>query len=177
MVKKMHSKNWKAPTKTPDGAMLEWSVAEPFDSDAFITIMNVIHGRNSRVPGTVDLEALAKMAVVTDYLMCHEAMELVSRTWIESIGSDLPTLLNRDLVLWLLVTSVFKNPVRYRQLTRTAILESEAEVPTLGLPISSKIIGDIEEKRQWWLNDAFTAMYNAADLLRSGSAFATKHAT
>ena len=75
---KMYYGDWKEATDRDEDGLLTWRVGDLVDPGVFITVMNVIHGRNRDVPRVVDLESLAKIAVVTDYLMCHESMEVFS---------------------------------------------------------------------------------------------------
>jgi hypothetical protein len=50
--------------------------AEDWDEDAFAILMNVFHLRNYRVPCSITLEMLAKIAVLADYYKCEESIQL-----------------------------------------------------------------------------------------------------
>ena len=139
-LQKMYSGNWKEAADRDRDGLLSWRVGDLFDPEAFIDVMNVIHGRNRLVPRTVDLELLAKIAVITDYLKCHESMEIFSALWMVSLEDSLPETYSRDLVLWIMISSIFRNKVVFRSATRTAILRSGEEVPCVGIPIHEDII-------------------------------------
>jgi hypothetical protein len=55
------------------------------DSEAMLLVMNIIHGRARRVPRSVDLDVLTRLAVLVDYLECHEAIEPFSDRWIDDL--------------------------------------------------------------------------------------------
>lgn len=113
-----------------------------FDPDALKILLNVIHGKNRIVPRSVDFEMLAKITVMVDYFQCHEALEVYINIWIEPFtGKPLPTSLSRDLVLWILISSVFNKPIILKSATKIAILHGAGPMPTIKLPIRSSIIG------------------------------------
>ncbi|KAH8655651.1 hypothetical protein BX600DRAFT_385393 [Xylariales sp. PMI_506] len=74
--------------------------AEDWDADAILIIMNVIHGRTRSVPRAVDLETLAKIAVLVAYYKCHESMGIIVPLWVAELKLKLPQEYGRDLVLW-----------------------------------------------------------------------------
>ncbi|XP_014551767.1 hypothetical protein COCVIDRAFT_70413, partial [Bipolaris victoriae FI3] len=43
--------------------------------DAMLLVMNMIHGRFRQLPSSVDLRTLTSIAILTDYLQCHEVVE------------------------------------------------------------------------------------------------------
>ncbi|KXH56878.1 hypothetical protein CSAL01_06126 [Colletotrichum salicis] len=50
--------------------------ASDWDPEALLILMHVIHGKTRSVPRQIDLEMLAKLAVLVDYYDCHEVIEL-----------------------------------------------------------------------------------------------------
>lgn len=58
---------------------------EDWDSEALLTIMNIIHLQNRQVFKFVSLEMLSKLAVVVDYFEFHEAVEMFSKVWVEGL--------------------------------------------------------------------------------------------
>lgn len=144
MIKAMlsTSSGWSEVQKDEDG--LYQIEAEDWDETAFSIVLNVIHCRYRKVPETVELEMLAKIAVIVDYYQVHEAMVLASRAWLEALTEDkLPTKLNRDLCLWLTAASVFAETDIFRSLTKVAILQSWKGMKfPVDLPIPSGVIGE-----------------------------------
>ncbi|WQF90361.1 hypothetical protein CDEST_15375 [Colletotrichum destructivum] len=114
--------------------------ASDWDDQAFLLFMRVLHGLNNEVPRKVSLEMLAKIAVLVDYYDCCEAVDLAAHIWIDSLKGSLPLGCNRDLILWILISRVFHQPDIFLSVTKTAIQESRAPLPTLELPISVGVI-------------------------------------
>lgn len=141
--RKMLTGQWmEAITTYPDGC--RHITIEVVDAEAFRLLMDVIHLRSSRIPKVVDLDMLAKIAVLVDYFECQEAVGIVSDMWIAPLRNTMAmqdrTLQDRTLILWIFIASVFAQPDIFETATRIAILESRGPIPTLGLPIRDKII-------------------------------------
>lgn len=118
--------------------------SEDWDSEALATVMNIVHGRWSLVPRIVSFEMLAKIAVIVDYYDIREPLHLILSLWMETYtASSIPTSLCRDVVLWILVSWVFKKDVFFQQATKVAILRStdDFHVPS-DIPIPSSVIGE-----------------------------------
>lgn len=70
---KMLKGNWQESKLQPHH---EYNVeAEDWDFEALFVLMNIIHGRNSKVPLGVDIELLSKIAVLVEYYQCYEAAD------------------------------------------------------------------------------------------------------
>lgn len=115
--------------------------ASDWDDQALLLLMRVLHGLNSEVPRKISLEMLAKIAVLVDYYDCHEAIQLAVNMWIAALTDRLPLEYNRDMILGLVVSSIFRQSEAFRYITKTAIQESRGPLPALDLPISQKVIG------------------------------------
>lgn len=128
----------------------EWSSSEPdgrfhvrlegFDAGAVAIVMDVLHGRGGRVPRSVDLETLAKVAVFVDEFQCFDAVEVYAERWIGKLEGSLPGAFGRDAVLWMFVAYVFRRSDLFKEVTRLAILHSTGPISGLGLPVREKII-------------------------------------
>lgn len=136
----MFSGPWLEAARQPDGLYL-WEAGDFFDAKAFVTVMNVIHGRNRSVPKTVTLGQLARIAVVVDDLQCAEAMETVVDIWLQTTKYDKKLPFGRDLILWLLVSQVFSLDSIFRSTTWSIMSTSDRKLDNLGLPIRHNIIG------------------------------------
>ena len=133
---------WSEAQKDEDG--LYQISAKDWDETAFSIVLHVLHCQYSKVPEDVDLETLTKIAVIVDYHQLHEAMVLVSRTWLGTFKkAKLPTELNRELCLWLTVASVFREAGIFKSLTRIAILNAwkDMDFPE-DLPIPPGVISE-----------------------------------
>lgn len=115
--------------------------AEDFDAEALLMVMRMIHNLDHSVPEKVDLEMMAKVAVIVDYYDCHEPVWFIASMWINELKDSLPTTCNRDLSLWLLISSVFDEKEVFLKITTTAILMSTGPIRKLDLPIRDIFIG------------------------------------
>ncbi|KAJ1337313.1 BTB/POZ domain-containing protein [Microdochium nivale] len=122
--------------------------AEGWDVEALLLLMRVIHGRNRNVPRSVDLEMLAKIAVLVDYYQCHESVDILRQLWIAELRRDLPSVYGRDLVLCLFVAWVFSEDEIFRIATKIMGNTMTDNLATFGLPIPEAIVEAINRKRR-----------------------------
>lgn len=115
---------------------------EGFDPSALKLLLEIIYGKTRKVPRSLDLEMLAKVSVLVDDFECHEEVEVFLDIWLSHLPKSLPTEYNRDLVLWILISSIFRQSAQFKSATRTAILHNTGPIQTLGLPVRSIIVGE-----------------------------------
>lgn len=142
ILKAMLSGGWSEGVKAASDGLYDL-VAEGWDTEALATVMSIIHGRWSAVPRTVTLEMLASIAVVVDYYDIREPLELISPLWMKAFNASLvPNSICRGLLLWILISWVFKDEAIFAQSTKVAILRSTREltIPE-DIPIPYSIIG------------------------------------
>lgn len=142
VLKTMLSGGWAEGVKA-DSDSLYHLTAESWDTEAFAMVMNIIHGRWSLVPSTVSLETLAKIAAVVDYYDIREPLQLISSLWMKDfMTSSIPRSFCREVLLWTLVSWVFKQRTFFGQATKVAILRGkhELDIPR-DIPIPPSIIG------------------------------------
>jgi hypothetical protein len=121
--------------------------AEDWDAEALVIVMNVLHSHCHQVPKTISLEMLAKIAVIVDYYKIHEAVQIIASLWVKALEKTLPSSLGRDVILWILVSSVFGDATIFRQVTKVAILWSREDMKIpCGLPIPPAVIGKVLTK-------------------------------
>jgi hypothetical protein len=133
---------WSESYRSEDDGLFHITVTD-WDAEAFLILLNVLHLRTNveRVPRTLPLEMLSKIAVLVDYYECGEAIEFVTTTWIDHVRtkSVFPTTYCRDLILWIWVAYVFNLREEFRRATKVTIAQSDGPIRTLGLPIPSQI--------------------------------------
>ena len=115
---------------------------DAFDSEALKILLNIIHGKNSKVPGSLSLEMVAKVSEWVDDLDCYEQVGVFGDIWIRRLENSLPKEYNRDLILWIFISFVFRQSSLFKSATRTAILHSTGPFQMLDLPIRSIIAGE-----------------------------------
>lgn len=133
--------NWKESTLTSD---LHYLLdASDWDTDAFQIIMDIIHGRSRRVPRSLNLELLAKVAVLVDYYDCHDTVKFFSDTWIENLQTwkHRSPQLCRDLILRLCISYVFNQAPTIHEMLHFVVREARGPLQTLGLPLPKRMIG------------------------------------
>lgn len=118
--------------------------AAEWDAEAFLILLNIFHIRNRKVPRTVSLEMLAKIAVLADYYECHEVLELFTTMWLECLKKSSPIrqVYDRYLVLWICISWVFDVKDFFAQATAIVVQKSDESLRTLGLPIPAKVSGN-----------------------------------
>ncbi|KAK1657765.1 hypothetical protein BDP55DRAFT_566577 [Colletotrichum godetiae] len=131
-----------------------------WDADALI-LMQIFHAKTGNTPRLIDLEQLAKIAVLVDYFSCYNTVRFFSTLWIDALKEQLPSQCNRELVLWLFVAVVFRRDDIFQTITKTAVTESKGPLPTLGLPFRGDLIDQIDFRRQ----DAIAGILRTLDTL------------
>lgn len=115
---------------------------EGWDVEALLIFIKIIHCRHSDIPRKLNLEMLAKIAVLLDYHECKEAVRFFSDAWISSLEEKVPnSTYSRELILWIWVSWFFRLPSHFGEATSTAMSWSIGKVDNLGLPIPGKVIG------------------------------------
>jgi hypothetical protein len=104
-----------------------------FDPTAVKIVLNILHGKASRVPKELDLETLAKVASFVDAFKCREVVEVYADRWITRLTKTLPARYDSQCGLWIFVSSVFRQPEIFRATTRLAILQSPGVVGVTGV--------------------------------------------
>ncbi|KAI1769605.1 hypothetical protein GGR53DRAFT_8209 [Hypoxylon sp. FL1150] len=157
--------------KGPDG-YFHISV-EDWDSDALLTILNIIHLRHKQVPRSVSLEMLSKLAVIVDYFEFHEAVEVFSKLWMDDLQHAVPNAYDRDLILWTWAYHVFNMEQALKSVLflSTAVQHCMGPMQDLGLPIPEhitnnrrtiaaiQIVDGVRELREGLLNDTEGCSY------------------
>lgn len=128
-------------SKQSDGRIhLQLASEEQFDSKAVAIVLNALHGKGSKVPKEVDLDTLGQIALFVDKFQLFDAVEVYGERWISRLEHTIPDAYNRDLIVWLYISYVFRNAEVLRGVTKTAIVGSDGPIKTLGLPIRDKLI-------------------------------------
>lgn len=117
--------------------------AEGWDEEAFLILMNVLHLRNNKVPRSLSLEMLAKLALLADYYEFRDSVELIVDVWVADlrVKNPIPETYCRDLILWIWISWTFKLSHEFKHATAVAITQSPEPIRDLGLPIPSWITG------------------------------------
>lgn len=122
------------------GPLREISVGE-WDLEAFIIVLDIIHGHHRLVPRSLSLEMLAKVAVIVNYYDCVEVVEVFSDNWLQGLEKDLPKSYGRESILALLASWVFSAVGIFEKMTELAVRNSNCLIQAADLPIPGEILG------------------------------------
>ncbi|OIW22821.1 hypothetical protein CONLIGDRAFT_150760 [Coniochaeta ligniaria NRRL 30616] len=137
---KLSTANGNSPTVQYDGRV--HLRIEGYDPAAVTIVLNALHGKSSRVPKSLDLETIAKVASFVQAFQCHEAVEAYAERWISRLKTP-PTKYTSETASWIFVSYVFQQPDLFRAATRTAISQG----PALPVGQSLRIPGTVTSKR------------------------------
>ncbi|PTB63511.1 hypothetical protein BBK36DRAFT_1143982 [Trichoderma citrinoviride] len=137
---------WKETTTTAEGQYSYTIQTEDFDEEALLIVMNIIHGKTTNLPRSVNLKRLAKISLLVDYYRCHEAVQFFSQTWLKSLGKTASK--SRDHLLELSVSWVSANADAFRNSSMSLIKSSVKPIDSLGLPIPQNIIDVLNARRE-----------------------------
>lgn len=112
------------------------------DPDAMLLLMKMIHGRFRQLPLSIDLDKLTSIAVLTDYLQCHEAVEPFVDQWIERLEGEITQTYSKELIQWLCISQVFEKGNLFKTVTRTALRQARDLIDKAGLLIWDTIEGE-----------------------------------
>lgn len=116
---------------------------DDWDGEALLIMLNIIHGRNRKVPRTLSLEQVARIAVIIDYYQCHEVAEAFSDGWIAEIGLYMPLIeCGRETVLRFMVSWVFTQKNVFSDLSVHMQRLLRGPLDPLNLPIPEVVIGN-----------------------------------
>ncbi|KAI1847290.1 hypothetical protein JX265_013989 [Neoarthrinium moseri] len=163
---KMLTGSWQESTLRSDG---QYHIrTEDWDAVALLILMHIIHGRTRGVPRAVDLEMLAKIAVLVDYYECHETVEIIVHVWLAELKWKMPQEYGRDLVLWRFVSWVFSEADLFEHLTEIALKTMTGTLSTISLPIPGMIVDAINNERQESIRRILMSLHTILGELRDG---------
>ena len=85
---------------------------------------------------------LAQIALFTDKFQLVEPVWVYADRWASKLQSQIPATYNRDLVLWIYISYIFRQAEPFKVATRVAAIESAAPITNLRLPLHEQIIGN-----------------------------------
>jgi hypothetical protein len=125
---------WKEATPNVEGKKVISERA--WDEEAFVLVMDVIHGHNREVPKKLGVELFCKVAVIVDYYGCHEAIEPFSTLWFAASMHELPSSYGVNCILWICISWVFAHAQHFERMTDLAVKNSKDLINAPALPIN-----------------------------------------
>lgn len=111
------------------------------NAEAMLIVMYALHGRFRQIPHFPNVPLMAQIAILVDYLECHEAMGPVSDIWIEKLRLDMEFFYSERLIQCLCISLVFDKKMEFVEITRKAIRQASGPIQTLGFPIRESVVG------------------------------------
>lgn len=137
--RKMLTGPWKEAIANAGG--LRQVEVEGWEENAFVIIMNIIHGHNREVPKHVTIELLTKVAIIVDFYQCHEAVEPFLEIWTREI--TMPQVYGNQSTLWLCVSWIFKWNTSFEEMAELTLRHSSSLVNAPSLPINT-VLGIVQ---------------------------------
>ena len=161
--------------------------ASEWDAEAFVILLDIIHGHHRDVPKRISVEILSNIAIIVDYYGCHEIMEFVLTAWLTYLG-DPEEFVKEDPLRWLFISWVFRQEGLFTVATKMLLLYDNGAY-VVDLPIPQPILGNmasfqvsscplltnfsldkVDDKRQYVLNTLFGHLYSYQQDLLTGVA-------
>jgi hypothetical protein len=97
------------------------------DPDAFLVLLNVIHGLTRAVDRHPDLNLLTELAILVDKYHCLQTVEVFAEIWIDNLLDDmgLPVKYTEDVIPWVFISWVFESAEIFQDMTRIIQLECD----------------------------------------------------
>ncbi|KXX74011.1 hypothetical protein MMYC01_209890 [Madurella mycetomatis] len=148
---------WKESVKTEGEHQIN---SEGWDTTALSIFLKAIHCQYRQVPRSLELEMLAKVAVIVDYYAAHQAIEILGPIWINALRSWLPTTTcdYRTIALWICISWVFGDSSAFETATKVAIHHGHSNMTDFGLPIPGRVVDDINRNKMLQVSMVFTRL-------------------
>ncbi|KAF7557848.1 hypothetical protein G7046_g5964 [Stylonectria norvegica] len=138
--------------------------ATDWDEEAMLVLLNIIHGHTRKVPRVVELELMAKFAVLVDYYQCLEVVERYAESWLGRLKTSYPG--PRDETLRFFISWVFLEPAAFRSTSKALLMNARGPFHTWDLPFPQEILGSCEKHRQQRLGAVLAAIYEVFEQLQ-----------
>ncbi|KAI0434311.1 hypothetical protein F5Y09DRAFT_357143, partial [Xylaria sp. FL1042] len=137
------------------------------DLNAFTILMDCIHERNE-YPLSIPLYTLAMIASLVDFLDCAKSLDFLPKIWIDALWKHQNWSFQRDVVLWIYITQVFKDSPKHKLATRSAIMLWPHRFNALGLHIKRSFVDELNWLREKSMSAVLAPLQNLAEELRFG---------
>ncbi|KAF4958926.1 hypothetical protein FGADI_2005 [Fusarium gaditjirri] len=167
-------------SKPNDEGMLEIKASD-WNAEAFLAVLDIIHGHHGSVPGNLPIDVIAQVGVIVDYYDCREVVQIFFRSWSLSITHFLRysiRAIHQNVIddvghfgdhetIALFLARTFRHSPCFTGLTRCAILNTLIPIETC-LPIPAQILEKIHYMRCKLLDELFSQLYRLQEDLIAG---------
>ncbi|KAI9150435.1 hypothetical protein HJFPF1_10201 [Paramyrothecium foliicola] len=145
VFKRMFDGGWAESQPADDG--YKHVSGKDLDVEAFLIMMNVIHGRNKKVPWEVSMKTLAGISRIVNYYIMHEAVEVFVKIWIGAIKPPLFHEYSDDHLLWMDICIVFKLKNQFRLVTAGLIWNLPGDADAAKCLLHEDVLAEIIRRR------------------------------
>ncbi|KAK2873447.1 hypothetical protein FQN49_002370 [Arthroderma sp. PD_2] len=128
------------------------------DPDAFLIILNIIHGHLRQVPLEVDLHMLTQLAILVDKYELHERIEMFASFWFRNLKPTIPEHCIDNISSWICICWVFNESEEFKRVTRLVLRQGRGELRLGELPIPSVVVDAINNRREDALSRIISAL-------------------
>lgn len=139
---------WSEGKELASKGAVEISIDAPgCDFDTLVIIMNIFHVRGRQIPKVIESETLLNIALATDYLQCHEAVEDYGLRWSRGLLPDLPSTFGFDTANWIFISYTFRWGDLFQRTTMLAQQHSQGPLNSSSFPILKSVKGIPSQRR------------------------------
>ncbi|USP81652.1 hypothetical protein yc1106_08926 [Curvularia clavata] len=140
-----------------------------WNEEAFLILLNALHFRTRRVPRSLPLDMLAKVAQLIEYYRCLEAIEIWTNMWIENLkkSTPIPEDFSQDLMRWMYVASIFELPEEFTRTTVIAIRRSRNIQSLVWNPPFARYVDRIENASKEAIDTVVAQLHQLLDKYRN----------
>ncbi|PHH58699.1 hypothetical protein CDD82_2779 [Ophiocordyceps australis] len=135
--------------------------AHDWNQEALAIVMCALHGWTAAIPGDIDTELFAQIAVIVDYYQCHAAMAQYSGAWLSKTKKKLPKRYGRKMVLVMMILQVFGEAEGFWEVTARVQRQVTGPLMKLGLPFAPGVQERVEAARQRNVGALVAYMYDS----------------
>jgi hypothetical protein len=107
---------------------------------ATLILLNLIHGKNSKVTTKINLKMLVELAILVDKYELLETTQLILDQWLANLENNDLQGYSEDILSWMCVSWVFRRGDVFEQVTHLAQLECAGPIEMCGLPIPGSVL-------------------------------------
>jgi hypothetical protein len=166
--KAQFSTNWRVGSELAlNGSVKVHLSSTEHDSETMHILLHIIHGRQRQVPFEVTQDRLWKVALATDFFLCHEALQTWGLWCSRGLVREFPRDFTSSTWEWIFISYVFGWDSLFKHPTKIAQQKSCAAAYDGTSPVPKWILDEIYTKRNDYLQQCFDLAHERVAYLAS----------
>ncbi|KAI9163621.1 LOW QUALITY PROTEIN: hypothetical protein HJFPF1_05242 [Paramyrothecium foliicola] len=132
--------------------------ASDWHPEAFVIVLDAIHGQHLAIPQNISLERLADVAAIVDYYDCQHTMVLLVKYWRRRLHWNLPEDYDKNCVFLMAIHWVFLGRTAFNQAAEVAFTRCRGPILRGDLPLPDVFLRAIEDKRKETLDKLYNLL-------------------